>query len=476
MSGTINTIVAAMLVGSVALGVTAAVGSSTVGPPHQPATDAQDATSPLVVDDDGSAEYESIQAAVDAASTGDTVEVRPGTYSEQVEIDVTITLVAPEGATLDGEPLPGEAAALTITSGSGAEPVVEALTITDFYDGFVANNTAGGWSLRNVTLENNRNDAVVANRAGGAWTIRSSTIRNNGDEGIEAENTTGSWTVSDTAIVDNEDDALDADGRATTADWTLRNATVRRNGQDAIDVDNNRGSWTISDTVISGSRIGLQIIGGSGDWTIRNTVIRNMTGYGIYASHNDGDWSIRHSHFRYNVITAAYVAQNTGAWEVRNTTIRDSNIGIFANGTTGAWSISHSSIRDTSVPEFDLEGEGTGVYVVDSTGDWRIHRSNLVSHPRRSINATGTDRTGNATHNWWGAANGPTDGDCVGGVDCADALSSPAAVPDPPTAGTNFESDPVSNDGSGIGWRSYAIIGSLFVVLVGLLAVARRQT
>lgn len=474
-------VVAAMLVGGVvlgvvALGVVAGASGPAVGPPQQPATVGQATASTLVVDDDGSGDYESIQAAIDAAAPGDTVEVRPGTYREQIEVGVTITLVAPDGATLDGETLPGEATALTIAPGSGAEPVVDGLTITDFYDGFDASNTAGAWTLRNVTIENNRNDGLIANRASGGWTIRNSTIRNNGDEGIEAENNTGSWTVSDSALVGNEDDGLDADGVDSTGDWTLRNSTIRDNGQDAIDVDDNHGAWTISGSVISGSRIGLQSTDSTGDWTVRDTVIRNITGYGVYAPRNDGDWTIQRSHLRYNAIAALYVAANTGAWEIRHTTIQDSTIGVFANGTTGAWTIRHSTISNSSIPRFELEGEGTGVYAVASTGDWTIHRSNLASHPGNAINATGADRTGNATHNWWGAANGPTDGDCVGNVDCGTALSSPAAVADPPTAGANFQSDPVSADEGGIGLISYAIIGSLFVVLAGLVVLTRQYT
>ncbi|NIA11877.1 MAG: hypothetical protein GWP10_19660 [Nitrospiraceae bacterium] len=50
-----------------------------------------------VVDDDGGADFTSIQAAVDAASAGDTIEVRSGTYVENVDVDKRLTLVG-EGA------------------------------------------------------------------------------------------------------------------------------------------------------------------------------------------------------------------------------------------------------------------------------------------------------------------------------------------------------------------------------------------
>ena len=38
----------------------------------------------LVVDDNGNAEYEDLEAAVDAAGTDDTIEVRPGEYTGEI--------------------------------------------------------------------------------------------------------------------------------------------------------------------------------------------------------------------------------------------------------------------------------------------------------------------------------------------------------------------------------------------------------
>ena len=45
-----------------------------------------------VVDDDGGADFTSIQVAVDAAGAGDTIEVRSGTYYENVDVGKRLTL------------------------------------------------------------------------------------------------------------------------------------------------------------------------------------------------------------------------------------------------------------------------------------------------------------------------------------------------------------------------------------------------
>lgn len=58
----------------------------------------------ITVDDDGGADYENIQDAIDEAENGDTVRVHDGYYKENVVVNKSINLIGngSENTTIDG--------------------------------------------------------------------------------------------------------------------------------------------------------------------------------------------------------------------------------------------------------------------------------------------------------------------------------------------------------------------------------------
>ncbi|VVB70896.1 Periplasmic copper-binding protein (NosD) [uncultured archaeon] len=101
-----------------------------------------------IVDDDGFANYETFQDAINSANNGDTIYIKPGTYSEEVILNKSLSIMP-----LTGEKGPivlrgdGKTTGITITSGGCS---LEGLTLANF--------TGPGISIRsngNVITKNN---------------------------------------------------------------------------------------------------------------------------------------------------------------------------------------------------------------------------------------------------------------------------------------------------------------------------------
>lgn len=163
------------------------------------------AKAPLVVDNDlvecPKAAYTTIQAAVNAASPGDTIRVCPGVYAENVVIGPTksgITLKGEPGAILDGSTL-GNGDGITLQSG------LSGVTITSFeirnYKGTSAGvgNAIQAWNcgtkdvkvIGNSIHDNSWNGILVGNEGEAlhtGWSIKENSVYNNGFADIELTN------------------------------------------------------------------------------------------------------------------------------------------------------------------------------------------------------------------------------------------------------------------------------------------------
>ncbi len=366
--------------------------------------------------------YCTIGAAVGDATPGDTINVFPGTYPENVNLngmsvpgDISLTTVDATGTPT--------ASTATISPGSG---IAIAAFSPDFpgdifISGFTVLSTSWGIDIRatgsvtlvDVTANNNGEDGANIGTTG-AVTITDSTANGNGNEGFIvpfANNVTISGSTAD----GNGDDGFDTRSSGTTS---VSGSNADGNGGDGFDHDDEviggPGTLTITTSHASGNGTvesadnfdldfggNVTISDSSGNGSVSDDgfdveTASNVTITGSTANGNDdegfeldiaGDVVLDRVTANNNDDDGADIEclQIEGCDRVDNITVRDSV--FIGNGSSGI--------------DFDGEGgfhEPAGTYLVNGN----IICQNVVAGFSQN-----SDIATNSEGNWWGDASGP---------------------------------------------------------------------
>lgn len=336
-------------------------------------------SSVITVDDDSQSDYETIQAAVRNAPDNATISVQPGTYREEVEIGKNVTLIAPDGAVLNGSTIEtsqySSPDAFTIQPGPHA-PTIDGFTVTEYGTGVSGYKANGSWIVRNSTFVDLQFEAVKGRYTTGDWRVENATIRDLDGDGVDGFYTDGDWHVENTTIV-RVDQGITAYSAA--GEWSVQDTRIERPDGQGISARQATGNWSVRNLTVSGARTGIEADSTTGDWLVSQSTLQ----------------SSRETNFDDDGVRAT---DATGDWAVRQTTIRNiSDSGIAAPETTGEWSVTNTTIRET----------GVGIDATQSDGDWQVTQSRIVDS-NIGLDATSMPRAGTATNNWWGATDGPS--------------------------------------------------------------------
>ncbi len=187
------------------------------------------------------ADYPTIQAAIDAADSGDKIAVAPGTYTEDINFrGKAVRLYSssgdPANTTIHGT---GSGPVVTCSSNETAATVLEGFTITGGSGwGAGMHTEESSPTVTNCTFSDNSGDGM--SNVWGSPTVTNCTFRNNSGNGM-AKCFGGSPTVTNCTFSDNAHDGIDThfSDVVTVTNCTFRgNSVGMSNSHNTVEVNN----------------------------------------------------------------------------------------------------------------------------------------------------------------------------------------------------------------------------------------------
>ncbi len=360
----------------------------------------------FIVDDVGpkpAAGY--IQTAVNAASSGDTIYMEPGTYVEgDLHIDKSVTI---QGA------------------GRSSTTIIDA---TGKNAGFYIDTD-------DVTIK----DLIVKNAIYRNITVYSKTVSN--------------VTIDNVASLDSLASGLEVH-HSTVTNLVINNCLFSGNAFHGMRVDSAGvvNGMTITDSHFDSNDAGMTIYGDTDDVVISNSTFNNNVartgnqwtgGYGIYIGNSNGvtktntDWLIdkcqfKDNHYDHPDYTSGatttfsrgiYLSPYMAGSIISNMTISNSEFSGNQEIGFAAYSEIATDISAVTIEYCDFIGMVRGIRLTgEGATDFQVHYCNLVGNSEYGI--YNSSPIINALYNWWGDATGPAHASNPhGGSAAGDAVS-----------------------------------------------------
>ncbi|MBC2696961.1 MAG: hypothetical protein HF975_15200 [ANME-2 cluster archaeon] len=300
----------------------------------------------ITVDDDGPADYNTIQAAVDAASSGDTIYVYNGRYHENIIISKSLTLL-------------GQDEANVIIDGNRSGNCIKLSSSDVIVNGFTITNASGSGlyaiysdlNVGNVTIIDNTKSGIYF-YSGKAFTIRNSTIDGNGGGIIYGGSATGDAVVEDNIITNNIGSGVSISlaerKSATVANNKINNNAGSYSDGISVYIAHSGGLMTIENNpVTSSGRYGIYLRGGRTESIVADSSVGSSGSYGLYA--DSSDLNVENVTITDNTRSGIYFKSGK-AFTIRNSTIDGNGGGIIYGGgaATGNAVVEDNIITDNT--------------------------------------------------------------------------------------------------------------------------------
>lgn len=399
----------------------------------------------ITVDDDGGADFTTIQAAIDAASAGNVIEIAEGTYSGDLAIDKALTLQGVSGSAtgstkMNPKSTPTCSAGLPVVDASGSSTgltvgadnvTLSTLCIT----GAQTHNIYTDTTISDLTLDSVEalnagnqgfevhNDASVTTLA-----ITSSTFSGN-NIGLRIRGSVSGLDISDSHFDGNifgfsTTHGGDTSGSTTVGAATIASSTFNDNPYKGIYVEKFEGTFddiTVTNSGTDGTRNYPQAVDINLKYrtyssvTVMNSALESGNVIGaegggealIVKARNDGSYSSNPA-----TLDSLLVASNT---------LNNSRIGLSVGNNVQAATIRENLIQNNdnaSAPVVNGIRNSGGLlfYANPAGGSYSVLNNCITGNAAYGLAGASTGATVAASGNYWGAGSGPS-GDFVGGGD-----------------------------------------------------------
>jgi hypothetical protein len=292
--------------------------------------------------------FNRIQNAINASTNGDIIDIRAGTYTENITVTKTLTLQGPSSGTtatvrpaISAPTPPTCTAAQSLCTGASSIILVQADNVTIKRLTLDGNNPTISSGVTSTNIDVDARNGIITNNLVGVFTglqVSNVTVQNIYLRGIETSSTAQS---------------------ALTFSFSANQVINVHGNANAIGIFNFGGSGTIDSNVVSGASGGIVANHSRSTFITNNTVIN--AGSSIH-SDNSGDLSGSTADtIDSNTVQicdpngfGVYVFAPTVAPTVTNNDVSDCTVGIglFARGstTTGTTSFSNNVVDGGTAP------------------------------------------------------------------------------------------------------------------------------